>query len=192
MIEGVKVDLSPAKIEILEQLLLNEMPVKAAKIAKDLGKEAPATQMHLIGLVRMGLAVSPSKGQYVISTNGKQAVGLPEITKEKAHEILAHLPREKAFHFYEAIDKPLNVYANSLTDFYQKMGTVSINSVKFHFERGDFEAWFKSLGDLELAKKIALQKRTMLPKEELCNHILPMVKNRCIELSKKAGQSAPF
>jgi hypothetical protein len=54
--------LSPIKREILETMLLNDKPAKAAQIAKDNGKEFPSVMMHLIGLTRMGYAGSPEKG----------------------------------------------------------------------------------------------------------------------------------
>jgi Family of unknown function (DUF5752) len=184
-------NLSPVRHEILEHLLLHEMPTKAAQIANELGIDARATQMHLIGLVRMGLAENPSKGQYQISVKGKQTLGLPEITREKALEILRQTHSDKAFHFYDGIGKPLNVYACDLLDFCDKITKVSVESVNFHFERGDFEAWFKSLGDLELAKRIAQQKRLKTKGEELRDKILSIVKNRFLELSEKAGRSAP-
>ena len=33
-------------------------------------------------------------------------------------------------------------------------------SLEFHLKRGDFEAWFKGLGDEELAKKIGITEKT--------------------------------
>jgi len=184
-------DLTQVKLEILESLLLHDKPVKAAQIAKELGKDAPATQMHLIGLTRMGLAETPAKGQYKISGKGKTALGLPEVSKEKALEILGQTPRDKAFHFYTGIGKPLHVYAHDLLDFCDKIAKVSIDSVDFHFERGDFEAWFKALGDMELVKKIALLKNQKITGEELRSRIRSIVENQCIDLSEKVGQSVP-
>src|SRR3989304_9105031 len=129
-------DLSPAKHEILEALLLHDKPVKAAQLAKDMGKEFPAVQMHLIGLVKMGYAESPQKGQYLISANGKKALGLTETTKEKAKKILAKTPPEKAFHFYAGIGKPLNQSVHSLQEFSDKIATIKVETVEFHLNRG--------------------------------------------------------
>jgi hypothetical protein len=184
-------DLSPIKIEILETLLLHEKPVKAAQIAKELQKETPATQMHLIGLIRTGHAESPSKGQYVISAKGKQALGLPAVTKEKALSILQHAAHDKAFHFYAGLGKPLHVYAYDLLDFCDKLNKVHLDSVGFHYERGDFEAWFKALGDVELVKKVALLKNRKLSGEELRNKLHDLVETRCIDLSEIVGQNTP-
>ena len=177
-------DLSPAKHEILEALLLHDKPVKAAQLAKDMGKEFPAVQMHLIGLVKMGYAESPQKGQYLISANGKKALGLPETTKEKAKKILAKTPPEKAFHFYAGIGKPLNQSVHSLQEFSDKIATIKVETVEFHLNRGDFEAWFNSLGDMELSKKIALLKGKKLAGEELRSKLRDIVETRCTALAQ--------
>ena len=177
-------DLSPVKREVLEALLFHEKPVKAVQVAQEAGKEARVVQMHLIGLVRMGYARSPEKGAYLISAEGKKALGLTEITKENATAILSQKPNEKAFHFYAGIGKPLQVCASSLLDFCKKIEQVNSDSVEFHISRGDFEAWFKSLGDLELTKKIALLKEKKLSGEELRRKIQEIVQGRCMELSK--------
>ena len=42
--------LSPLKLEILETMLLNEKPMKAAQIAAKSKTEFPPTMMHLLGL----------------------------------------------------------------------------------------------------------------------------------------------
>ena len=183
-------DLSPDKHQILEALLLhNETSIKAAQIAKETGKPQGTAQMHLIGLVKMGYATSPKKGSYIISPGGKKALGLPEVTREKALAILAPTPRDKAFHFYADIGKPLNVYAPDLLDFCDRICQVNVESVQFHVCRGDFESWFKSLGDEELAKKMALVKAKNLCGEELREEIRKMVECRCAALSKMVGQT---
>jgi hypothetical protein len=180
-------DLSPAKYEILEALLLHYKPVKAVQLAKELGKEFPAVQMHLIGLVKIGHAESPQKGQYFISANGKKALGLPETTKEKAQKILAKATSNEAFHFYAGIGKPLNVYAHDLLEFCDKVSQVRAESVEFHLNRGDFEVWFKALGDVELAKKIALLNGRKMKAEELQEKIREITANHYACLSRVAG-----
>ena len=184
-------DLSLAKLKVLETLLLYDEPVKAAQIAKELGTDQKAVQMHLIGLVRIGYAETPKKGQYVISENGKRSLGIPEVTKEKALTILAQNPHEKAFHFYVEVGKPLSVYASDLLDFCDKLGKVSLESVEFHFARGDFEAWFRFLGDEELSKKMELLKRKKTISEELRTKIRQVTENRCLLLARRTGQTIP-
>ncbi len=184
-------DLSTVKREILEALLLHEKPVKASQIAKEIGKEQPAVQMHLIGLVRMGYAESPLKGQYVISENGKKTLGIPKITKETALRILSLAPSDKAFHFYGGIGKPLNLYAKDLLDFCDKISQVNLESINFHFNRGDFEAWFKFLGDEDLSKKMEILKAEKVTGETLRGKIREITENRCLLLAKIAGQTGP-
>jgi hypothetical protein len=179
----VWMDLSSAKCEIMEALLLHDKPVKAAQLAKEIGNEFRAVQMHLIGLAKMGYAESSVKGQYLISANGKKTLGLPEITKEKALTILASTPLTKAFHFYAGIGKPLNVYAHDLSEFCDKLSKVTVDSIEFHLCRGDFEAWFKFLGDLELAKKAALLKEKKMGGEELRVKLRELSEDRCLALS---------
>lgn len=175
--------LSPVKLKLLESMLLREKPAKAAEIAKDSGNEFKPTMMHLLDLTRKGYAFSPEKGQFVITEKGKKIIGIPETTSEKAKALLAHTPHEKAFHFYKAMEKPLNVYANGLQDFLEKINKVDTESLEFHVCRGDIEAWFACLGDEELAKKMALLKEKKLCGEELRSKLHAVVENRCIALS---------
>lgn len=183
--------LSPIKQEILETMLLNEKPVRAMEIAKETKKEFPQIMMHLLGLVRMGDVTSPEKSLYVISAKGKQALGLPQTNKEKAIAILAYAPHEKAFEFYSDIDQPLHLHAHSLRDFANKIEKANIASIEFHTKRDDFSAWFKGLGDEELAKKTELLKKKNLGGEELSKQLHEIVEQRYIELAELSGQLVP-
>ncbi len=175
--------LSPVKLKILESMLLNEKPTKAAEIAKEAGNEFKPTMMHLLDLTRKGYALSPAKGQFVITEKGKTVVGIPETTSDKAKTLLTNMPHEKAFHFYKAMEKPLNIYAYGLQDFLDKIQKIDAESLEFHVCRGDLEAWFACLGDEELAKKMALLKERKLCGEELRNKLNAIVESRCKALS---------
>jgi predicted transcriptional regulator len=175
--------LAPIKRKILEHMLLNDKPARATQIAKDSGNEFPTAMMHLLDLTRKGYTCSPDKGQYLITEKGKKILGIPETTKENAKAILPHTPREKAFHFYTGIEKPLNIYAHGLQEFLDKIQKVNTESLEFHVARGDFESWFTSIGDEELAKKMALLKEKKLCGEELRQKLHAIVENRCIALS---------
>ncbi len=175
--------LSPVKCKILETMLLNDKPVKAVDVAKDLGNNPKAVNMHLIGLTKTGYTISLTKGQYVLTQKGKEALGIPETSKECAKQILAQTPREKAFHFYTAMHKPLNVFACGLRDFSEKIGTIDAASLEFHLQRGDFEKWFTTIGDIELAKKMALLKATGIKGDQLKTKLKEIVDNRCMTLS---------
>jgi hypothetical protein len=183
--------LSPLKQEILETMLLEDQPQKAADIAKEAHKEFQPVMMHLLGLIRMGYVSSPSKGLYIITAQGKKALGLPEITKEKATQILAYAPHDKSFNFYKSVDHPLGVHAHNLRDFTVKIDKVDVASLEFHLKRGDFEAWFKSIGDEELVKKMALIKQRNLTGEHLREHMHEAVDEHFHELAVLAGEVFP-
>lgn len=176
--------MSPVKRLILETMWMLDKPAKAAEIAKEVGLGFPSVMMHIIGLTRMGYVETPEKGHYAITGRGKRALGFPKIGRERAEKILAYLPVEKSFHFYADVGKPLNLYAASLQDFCDKILKVVVGSIEFHISRGDFEAWFTGLGDVELARKTLLFKEQKASGEELRRKLYEIVKHRCDELAK--------
>jgi hypothetical protein len=78
-----------------------------------------------------------------------------------------------------------------LRDFTVKIDKVDISSLEFHVKRGDFEAWFKSLGDEELVKKMALLKQRNLTGEHLREHLHEAVDKHFHELAVLAGEVFP-
>ena len=158
------------------------------EIVKEAKKEFPPVMMHLLGLVRLGYVSSPEKGLYIISEKGKQALGIPETNKEKATAILTYAPHDQAFHFYADVGKPLNLHAHNLRDFANKLEKADLASIEFHTKRGDFEAWFNGLGDVELAKKVALLKQRNATGEDLRRQLREIVQQRYVALAKLAGQ----
>jgi len=107
---------------------------------------------------------------------------------EKATAILAYAPYDKAFHFYADVGKPLNLHAHSIRDFSSNIEKASLESIQFHMNRGDFEAWFNGLGDQELAKKVALLKQKNVVGEDLRKQLHEIVEQRYVALAKLAGQ----
>jgi hypothetical protein len=180
--------LSPIKQEILETMLLNGKPLKAMEIAKEVKKEFQPVNMHLLGLIKMGYVSLPEKGLFVMTEKGKRILGLPETTKEKAASILSYAPHDKAFNFYMTVGKPLSLHSHSLRDFANKLDRADVASVEFHMQRGDFEAWFKGIGDEELAKKVALLKKKNVVGEDLRMQLRGVVEQRYHELAKLSGQ----
>jgi len=175
--------LSPAKYKILESMLLNERPTKATQIAKECGNDFKPVMMHLIWLTRNGYTASPTKGLYTISQKGKEALGVWETSKECAKQLLTKASNEDAFHFYIGMDKPLNLFACGFKDFLEKIQAVDSTSLEFHVNRGDFENWFISLGDAEIAKKMTLLKATGIRGDPLRAKLKEIVENRITELS---------
>jgi hypothetical protein len=181
--------ISPVKRLILETMWLLDRPAKATEIAKEAGLGFPPVMMHILGLAKMGHVQMPEKGTYVITESGKKVLGLPDVSKEKAADILAYQPMEKSFHFYADIGKPLNIHAASLGDFCDKILKVDLSSVEFHINRGDFEAWFAGLGDAELARKTLLVREEKMAGENLRKKLHEMVKNRCDLLARTRSTS---
>lgn len=183
--------LSIIKQEILESMFLCEKPMKAIDIAKDAKKEFQPVMMHLLGLQKMGYTASPEKGLYIITVQGKRALGVSPVTKEKANQILAYTPHDRAFHFYATVGQPLSMHAHNLRDFTSKINRADPLSLEFHIKRGDFQAWFKGLGDEELAKKMVLLAKRNLQGEPLRDMLYCIVNTRYRELAKLTGQVFP-
>jgi hypothetical protein len=77
----------------------------------------------------------------------------------QAQRALSTVNPDCGFHFYTAIGDYTGVTAVSLQDLAEKMRSVSVGSVRFHYERGDFQRWIRTIFcDRELAEEIALIK----------------------------------
>jgi len=73
----------------------------------------------------------------------------------KAHEILRSVPYEKGFHFFSPDGHHIGETATTLCFFLKDLQRVGIESVRFHFSRGDFQKWLRTtIGDQELANAI--------------------------------------
>ena len=72
--------------------------------------------------------------------------------------------------------------ALSLRSFLRDMGSVDTESIKFHFDRGDFQKWLRTtIGDEELAQTIdKLDKK--IPEENLREKLADIVQKRIAEL----------
>ena len=107
-----------------------------------------------------------------------------ELNKEIV-EILRTVPYEKGFHFYTAPGSFTRETATSLDTFEKKIQVVPDDSVKFHFQRGDFQKWLEStLKDTELAKRVSQIKLT-LPIEDLRKELLAIIQTRITELRRE-------
>ena len=61
------------------------------------------------------------------------------------------------------------------------MGSIDIESIKFHFDRGDFQKWLRNtIGDEELAQTI--DKLDKIPEENLREKLADIVQKRISEL----------
>jgi len=173
-----------AKMKVLEKLWEEGNPMALKDVAQKTGLKIAATNMHLLGLKKTGHVSTPQHGHYAITDLGKEAIGLPKIDKAHATKILGHVSTDKAFHFYTGLHQHLGVHANSLADFCDKIEKVSVKTVEFHVPRKDFENWFRSLGDIELAKRMGLIHNMNLHGEELRKKVHEAAKHRLEELKR--------
>jgi len=171
-----------AKMKVLEKLWEEGQSMKAKEVAQKVGLGIAATTMHLLGLKKTGHVSTPQHGYYAITEQGKEALGLPRIDRAHATKILSHVSTDKGFHFYTGMHQYLGIHANSLSDFCDRVEKVSVKSVEFHVSRRDFENWFQSLGDTELAKKMSAIHKMNLHGEDLRKKVHDAAKLRLEEL----------
>ena len=169
--------------KILVDLWTAGKPLTLQEIAEKLGLNSSLTMEYLLELITAKYVSVPQKYCYAITNLGKQAIGLPKIDKNVAQNILSSLSLEKTFHFYYALDKPSGIYATSLTDFVSRIQTVTLKCIEFHVPRRDFELWIRSLGDIELSKKLGMLRMRRLSGETLRKEIYETVTSRCEELT---------
>lgn len=73
----------------------------------------------------------------------------------QAQRALSIVNPDCGFHFYTAMGDYTGVTAVSLQDLADKMRSVGVGSIRFHYERGDFQKWVRTIFcDRELAEKI--------------------------------------
>jgi hypothetical protein len=106
------------------------------------------------------------------------------ISEREAIRLLQPVSPENAFHFYTAIEEPTGQAAGSAQEFLEKLQTLDIRSVEFHARRGDFENWFRFLGDGKLAAQIADIARKPLSAEELRRELHAAISERLDYLSR--------
>lgn len=92
------------------------------------------------------------------------------------------MPFEAGFHFTTERGGYTGLTAVSLPKFALKLETIDVDSILFHYPRGDFQKWIQNtLGDEELANRIYFI-QSNLPGEKLREHLLNMVQKRISEL----------
>ena len=106
------------------------------------------------------------------------------IEKPKNLNLLNTVPFENGFHFFTELGKYTGITASSTVEFAEKLQTVPIQSVTFHFQRQDFQKWLKNtIGDEELAKRID-QIKAGSQDENLRKELSKTVQNRITELQQ--------
>jgi sporulation protein YlmC with PRC-barrel domain len=114
-----------------------------------------------------------------------------DISDLKIAKILSQAPKEKEFNFYTAIDQNTGERATNLETFAEKLQEINIDSVKFHFQRNDFQKWIEyTLGDDVLAKEIS-QINKQLSDEDLREKLVITIKSRIAKLELLQCESIP-
>ncbi|MGD0643957.1 MAG: DUF5752 family protein [Candidatus Bathyarchaeia archaeon] len=104
--------------------------------------------------------------------------------KPKNLNLLNTVSFENGFHFYKEQGTYTGLTANGTVEFAEKLQTVPIESITFHFQRQDFQKWFtNTIGDEELAKRID-QIKSGPQNENLRKEIFKTVQNRITELQQ--------
>jgi hypothetical protein len=102
--------------------------------------------------------------------------------RDEIRKPLEVVPSDQAFHFYKGIGQYSGVTATSLAEFAETVQNVDFDTIKFHFERGDFQNWIKeTVRDAELAQSISKIKRE-LPEESLKKELVKAIRMRIRQL----------
>ena len=90
--------------------------------------------------------------------------------------VFVPVPEGMGFHFYNGIDQPTDLTAKTLWEFYGDIKQVSVDSLEFHFYRGDFENWLKdTCKESEFALEVGVVKDADLKGEELRAELLKVL-----------------
>lgn len=104
------------------------------------------------------------------------------ISAEKAQKILSPVPYEQGFHFFLPDGHYSGETATSLCSFLRDLQHLDTHSIRFHFERNDFQKWLRTtIGDEELAKRIESLAKNV-PEETLRQQLAEIVQKRISEL----------
>jgi hypothetical protein len=113
------------------------------------------------------------------------------ISDLKIMKILSTVPHDKRFHFFADLGRNTGETATSLETFAQKLESINVDSVKFHFQRKDFQNWIKTtVGDDVLAERIN-HINGQLPVEDLRNELVKTVQKRIFQLRLLHGEMIP-
>lgn len=104
------------------------------------------------------------------------------VYKKDASEILADVSFEEGFHFNLKTGEYVGLTATSLADFADKLETVDVESILYHYPRGDFQYWIGgTLGDAELADRLCFIEPG-LSGEQTRKELLKIIRARVNEL----------
>jgi Family of unknown function (DUF5752) len=120
-----------------------------------------------------------------------QSTGEQRHSRGESFQTPGLVSQEQAFYFYKGIGQPLNVSSRSMSEFADIVQDIDPTSVQFHVERGDFERWFRLLGEQALANQISGLRGKDISPQELRSEIGLTVGLRVKEISQKQSQGRP-
>jgi hypothetical protein len=104
------------------------------------------------------------------------------MSAEKAQKILSPVPYERGFHFFAPDGHYSGETASSLCSFLRDLQHVDMQSIRFHFDRGDFQKWLRgTIGDEELSGRIDILNKTASD-EQMRQQLVETVQKRISEL----------
>jgi len=112
------------------------------------------------------------------------------IRRDEAANALRSVMPDEAFYFYREIGQPTGATSKSLDEFATIVKGIDPSSVSFHVERGDFDSWFRMLGDKPLADQVATLRGMNISPDELRGKVSSMVRTRVDQLHEIAGTRA--
>jgi hypothetical protein len=112
------------------------------------------------------------------------------ISRDEAANALRSVMPDEAFYFYGEIGHHLGATSKSLDEFATIVKGIDPSSVRFHVERGDFENWFRMMGDKSLAGQVAELRGKNISPDELRGKVSSMVRTRVNQLNEIAGSRA--
>jgi alpha-amylase len=110
------------------------------------------------------------------------------VEKRKPLNLPKSVPFENGFHFFIEHGKYIGITATSTVEFAEKLQIIPIESIMFHFQRGDFQKWLSdTIGDEELARRMD-QIKEWSSDENLRKELFKTVHNRITQLTKSSQQ----
>ena len=106
----------------------------------------------------------------------------PPIDKSSANKFLRTIPKNEGLELFKAPGEFTGKTATSLSDLADKIKSVDIRAVNYHFKRREFEKWIRnSIGDEELARRFGKLSRE-LHGEKLRSNLINTIQVRLSEL----------
>ncbi|MDY7079661.1 MAG: HAD hydrolase family protein [Chloroflexota bacterium] len=183
---------APALLQAMEHWMLTRLHLTedietlGPFLGKHAGGAAALAQLPTLPVGQAYLSFSDAK-QPPVSTKGfvQFHVGartIPHVRHLRKY-LQAPLPGPKRFYFHDISGRYLGRTAANLCEFREALSDLSIGSLQYHLQRGDFESWLQDvLHDDELAHRVHKLSRRELEGQAMRQALLEVVINRYEEL----------